>query len=88
MLVILMLFNLNVYKVKTFLLIFYFFFQKFLFFCAEKKIMSTFYFLTIFKTIIIKLFLFCEYDRYFYVIHQISKQGFEHTFLVFLNFFF
>ena len=35
------------------------------------------------------MLLFCEYDSYFYVIRQISKQGFEHTFFSnFLNLFF
>ena len=65
MIVILMLFNLNVYRVKTFLLIF--FFQKFLFFFF-KKIMSTLSFFSILKTVITKMLLFCEYDSYFYII--------------------
>ena len=64
MIVILMLFNLNVYRVKTFLLIF--FFKNFYFF--SKKIMSTLSFFSILKTVITKMLLFCEYDSYFYII--------------------
>ena len=65
MIVILMLFNLNVYKVKTFLLIF--FFQKISIFFF-KKIMSTLSFFSILKTVITKMLLFCEYNDYFHVI--------------------
>ena len=64
MIVILMLFNLNVYRVKTFLLIF--FFKNFYFFF--KKIMSTLLFFSILKTVITKMLFVCEYDSYFYII--------------------